>query len=55
MKCTNIELVDDTIVEIDEVFYVQVEQVRSSEDLVFPLNPEFMSITIIDDDGKHTM
>ena len=50
--CTTIELIDDTIVEEDEIFLVQVEQVVSSNDLRFPLDPEFVGITIIDDDGK---
>ena len=42
---------NDTIVEEDEFFYVQVEQVVSSDDLRFSLNPEFTLITIIDNNG----
>ena len=50
--CTTIELIDDTIVEEDEIFLVQVEQVVSSDDLRFPLDPKFVGITIIDDDSE---
>ena len=39
------------IVEENEFFYVQVEQIVSSDDLRFPLNPEFTAVTIIDNDG----
>ena len=50
--CTTIDLIEDTIVEEDEIFLVQVEQIVSSDDLRFPLDPEFMEITIFDNDGK---
>jgi hypothetical protein len=49
-SCVTIRLIDDSIVEIDERFLAQVEQIVSSDDLRFPLNPEYTTITIIDDD-----
>ena len=50
--CVLVQLIEDEIVEINETFYVQLEQVVSSDDLRFPLSPEYAVITIIDDDGK---
>ena len=50
--CVDIILVDDDIVEANETFLAQVEQVISSDDLVFGLNPEFTNITIVDNDGE---
>ena len=52
VACVTIELLEDDIVEVDEVFLVQVEQVRSSDDLLIGLSPEFTEITVIDNDGK---
>ena len=49
--CVKIKLIDDNIVEMTEVFLVQVEQVISSDDLVFGLDPEYTEIKIIDNDG----
>ena len=46
-----IQLLEDTIVEAAERFSVQVEQVISSSDLVFGLEPEFAVVTILDNDG----
>ena len=51
-ECVDIHLVDDEIVEANETFLAHVEQVISSDDLVFGLSPEFTNITIVDDDGK---
>ena len=51
-QCVEILLIDDTIVEIEEVFQIQVEQVVSSDDLVFGLNPEFAEVFIMDNDGN---
>ena len=51
-QCVTIDIIEDTIVEIDESFLAQVEQIVSSDDLRFPLNPEYTTITIIDDDGE---
>ena len=50
--CVDIHLVDDTIADANETFLVQVEQIVSSDDLVFGLNPEFTHITIVDTDGE---
>ena len=50
-RCIEMELINDTIVETDEVFLVQVEQIISSDDLVFTLSTEFTEVTIIDNDG----
>ena len=50
--CKEIVLINDTIVETEEVFQVQVEQVVSSDDLVFGLNPEFTEVYIVDNDGN---
>ena len=49
--CVMIHLCDDEIVEINEVFLVQVAQVRSSDDLLLGFDPEYTDITIIDNDG----
>jgi len=54
-QCVSITLVDDTIVEAAERFLVQVEQILSSDDLTFGLDPEFTEITIVDNDGTHTL
>lgn len=54
-QCVNITLVDDTIVETNETFLVQVEQVISSDDLTFGLDPEFTEVTILDNDGICTL
>ena len=51
-QCVTIQLIEDDIVEIDETFLAQVEQIVSSDDLRFPLNPEYTLITIIDNDGE---
>lgn len=50
-QCVNIILLDDDIVEAEERFLVQVEQVISSDDLTFGLDPQFTEITILDNDG----
>lgn len=50
-QCVNITTVDDTIVEAEEKFLVQVEQIISSDDLTFGLDPEFTEVTILDNDG----
>ena len=50
-QCVNVQLLEDTIVETDERFSVQVEQVLSSSDLKFGLDPEFAVVTILDNDG----
>ena len=49
--CVTIKLIDDDIVEMTEVFLVQVQQVISSDDLVFGFDPEYTEIKIIDNDG----
>ena len=51
-RCVTVLLIDDDIVEIDESFLAQVEQIVSSDDLRFPLKPEYTPITIIDNDGE---
>ena len=45
--CITIDLVADSFVEIDEMFLVQVAQVRSSDDLLVGLDPEYTIVTII--------
>ena len=50
-QCVQIQLIEDTIVEIDESFLVQVEQIISSNDPIFGPNPEYTEITITDNDG----
>ena len=49
--CIQIQLIEDTIVEIDEIFLVQLEQIISSNDLVFKPNPEYLEVTIENNDG----
>ena len=49
--CTDITLVEDTVVEGNEFFLVQVEQIISSDDPVFGPNPEYTEIVIVDNDG----
>ena len=51
-ECVDIHLVNDEIVEANETFLAHVEQIVSSDDLVFGLSPEFTNITIVDNDGK---
>lgn len=50
-RCIEIHLIDDTIVETDESFLVQVEQIISSDDVVSKLSTEFTEVTIINNDG----
>ena len=50
-QCVEIQLIEDTIVEMDELFLVQLEQILSSEDLVFKPDPEYIEVTITDNDG----
>ena len=45
------QLIEDTIVEIDEIFLVQLEQIVSSDDLIFKPNPEYLEVTIVNNDG----
>ena len=52
--CVNIQLLEDEIVEVDEVFLIQVEQARSSDDLLIGLDPEYAEIKIIDNDGEYS-
>ena len=50
-QCVEIQLIEDAIVEMDEFFLVQLEQILSSEDLVFKPDPEYIEVTIADNDG----
>ena len=50
-QCVEIQLIEDTIVEMDEFFLVQLEQILSSEDLIFKPDPEYIEVTIVDNDG----
>lgn len=50
--CINITLIEDTIVEIDEIFLVQLEQIVSFDDLIFKPNPEYLEVTIENNDGR---
>ena len=51
-QCVEIQLIEDSIVEMDEFFLVQLEQILSSQDLVFKPDPEYIEVTIGDNDGK---
>jgi hypothetical protein len=55
VRCAVIHLIEDTIVENNEFFLVQVEQIISSNDPVFGPNPEYSEIIITDNDGEFVM
>ena len=50
-ECITILLIEDTIVETNEIFLVQLEQIVSSDDLIFKPNPEYVEVTIRNNDG----
>lgn len=51
--CTGIQLIEDTIVERNETFLVQLEQMNASVDLTFQPEPEYIEVTILDNDGRN--
>ena len=51
MQCVNIDIVDDTRVEGEHVFTVEIASV-SPPPVVVQCNPTSITVHIVDDDGK---
>ena len=51
-QCFSIQLIEDAIVERNETFVVQLEQINASDDLTFKPEPEYTEVIILDNDGR---